>query len=295
MDKNHLLESYGNFEWIQPFDLSKNSSIGCGGLAPCALFPRDLEELFALLCRLQSDGISCLTVGNMTNVLPPDDGLNILVVCTRKMRGIQATQSGVFVEAGVSAGQLLQACQTRNLLGTEFLAGVPCTLGGALYMNAGAGGTYIAEIVDSVLVFRRGRRVELPVEACRYGYKTSLFMQTDDVILGANLRLKRSNEQEIAERKRYYLQRRAHLPTGKSMGCVFKNPENGVSAGEWIERSGLKGMRVGGAVVSDRHANFILNDRGATSQDVKRLIATIQTTVKARYGVELKEEIRYLE
>ena len=119
-------------------------------------------------------------------------------------------------------------------------------------------------------------------------------MENGDVILGATLRLQDGTLAEIEERKRYYTARRAHLPTGKSMGCVFKNPDNR-SAGELIEKSGLKGMRVGGAVVSEKHANFILNDNNATPADIKSLIMLIKNAVFAQYGVALQEEIRYLE
>lgn len=295
MQRIELGQSYGNFKTETPFDFSKNSSIGCGGFAPCVAYPCDDGELFALLSRLDADGIPFVVVGNMTNVLPPDDGLQKLVVCTKRMRGISRTANGLFVQAGVSAGRLLRVCQTERLLGAEFLAGVPCTLGGALFMNAGAGGAYVNEIVESVLVYRHGRSVEVSFAECRYGYKTSVFMHNSDVILGGRLRLKRASDREIAERKAYYLGRRAHLPTGKSMGCVFKNPDNGVSAGAWIEKSGLKGVRIGGAVISTEHANFIINDRCATSADVRKLIDYVKNTVKSRFGVDLQEEIRYLE
>jgi UDP-N-acetylmuramate dehydrogenase len=119
-------------------------------------------------------------------------------------------------------------------------------------------------------------------------------MRNGWTILGAYLRLEQCSATEIEERLQYYTQRRGHLPKGKSMGCVFKNPD-GVSAGKLIEGAGLKGLRIGGAVVSDIHANFILNDKGATSQQIKTLIGIIKNAVFAQYRIKLEEEIRYLE
>jgi UDP-N-acetylmuramate dehydrogenase len=200
----------------------------------------------------------------------------------------------VFVYAGVTSREFLRACKRENRCGAEFLIGIPCTLGGALYMNAGAGGKYISEIVESVMVFRGGKECVLSLKDCEYDYKHSIFMQNDDVILGASLRLEKSSLEEIEKEEQYYLFRRKHLPKGKSMGCVFKNPPNAY-AGDLIERSGLKGLRIGGAKVSNEHANFIINEGNATSSDIKSLIALIKNAVRSQYGVCLEEEICYLE
>jgi UDP-N-acetylmuramate dehydrogenase len=177
--------------------------------------------------------------------------------------------------------------------GAEFFAGIPCTLGGMLYMNGGVGGRYVADIVKTVRVIRNGVAVDLTVEECEYSYKNSAFMRTNDFILGALLRLEKSDKQTIEEEIRRWLAKRAHLPKGKSMGCVFKNPQ-GVSAGALIEGAGLKGARVGGAKVSELHANFIINDKNATAEEIRALIHKIKTAVYKTYGVSLEEEIRYI-
>ena len=161
-------------------------------------------------------------------------------------------------------------------------------------MNAGAGDKYISEIVENVMVLRDGKKRILSLKECEYAYKHSVFMENTDVILGATLRLDKANEEEIEREEKYYLSRRKHLPKGKSMGCVFKNP-NGKYAGDLIERSGLKGFRIGGAKISEKHANFIINDGGATSADIKALIMLIKNAVQAQYGICLEEEIRYIE
>lgn len=275
----------------RPFDFSRHSTIGCGGAAPIAFYPRSVAEMQRLLARLTEENTPFSVFGNLSNVLPPDEGIDRAVVCTKKMIGAQFGKENFF-EAGITATALLRACRSAKKTGAEFLYGIPCTLGGALFMNAGAGGVYVDGIVESVLVWRKGKTLVLSNADCGYAYKKSVFMENGDVILGACLRLEDGTEKEIDDRIGYYAQRRAHLPKGKSMGCIFKNPE-GSFAGEWIEKAGLKGKRVGGAVVSELHANFIINDKGATASDVRRLIAQIKNEVQICFHIELKEEIRY--
>ena len=284
---------YADFAQEKPFSLRKNSSIGVGGEAAIAFIPQSVEELQRLVQKLAKDGLDYYVLGNLTNVLPPDHGTEKAIVLTKGLRAVSRTEKGVFVSAGVMSGALINVCKQARVSGAEFLHGVPCTLGGALYMNAGAGGKYIHEIVESVLVLRQGEKRLLPVSECGYAYKKSVFMENGDIILGANLRLQQATQTEIEERLQYYAARRKHLPKGKSMGCVFKNP-SGEAAGELIERSGLKGMRVGGAKIAEEHANFVINDRGATANDIRALIKLMKNAVSARYGIELEEEIRYL-
>lgn len=275
-----------------PFEFSRHTTIGCGGYAKIAFYPETLLQMQALHSRFLELGVKYCIVGNGSNLLPPDGELRQVVICTKRMRAIREND-GLFVEAGVTSGQLLRECIRLGKSGAEFLTGIPCTLGGALFMNAGVAGAYISQIVESVTVLREGNILELPVKVCEYSYKSSLFMRNDDVILGANLRLYPAAEEEIKSKMREYAARRTHLPRGKSMGCIFKNPEN-LSAGKLIEGAGLKGLRVGNAVVSEKHANFILNEGGATSQQVRTLIGIVKNAVYAQYRIKLQEEIRYL-
>lgn len=284
---------YEDFEIEKPFDFTRHSTIGCGGCAKIAFYPHSEAELKDLVSRLKEDGKQWITVGNLSNVLPPDEGTEKIVICTKKMTALEIKEDRAYVEAGITSGALLRALKQAGLSGAEFLIGIPCTLGGALYMNAGAGGKYIAELVESVRVYRGSETLTLPVRACDYSYKHSAFMQTDDVILGAALRLEKSEKVTIAEREKAWLQRRVRLPKGKSMGCVFKNPQ-GLAAGELIDKAGLKGLRIGGAKVSEEHANFIVNDKMATAKEIGILIKLIKNAVLAQYGVLLEEEIRYL-
>lgn len=276
----------------KPFDLAKHSSIGVGGKADVAFYPRNVEQLMTLLQCLQTGGREYYVVGNMTNVLPADAGTHKAIICLKALTGMQAKEK-LFAFAGEQSGNFLRACRNARKSGGEFLAGIPCTIGGALYMNAGANGEYIAEIVDSVLVIREGQLRKISCAECGYSYKNSVFMTNKDVIVGATFCLADSDENKIDERLQSFQRRRAHLPTGRSMGCVFKNPD-GCAAGELIERAGLKGLRVGGAKISEKHANFIINEHGATQRDISALISLIKNAVCAQYGVTLSEEIRYI-
>ncbi len=289
MDGFFLNTDYAQFEKEKPFAFSLHSSIGCGGYAPVAFYPKTVEEFTLLITWLQQDKIPFSVVGNMTNILPPDGQLQKVIVCTKRFAYIK----DMFFSAGITANGLLQTCKRMRKSGAEFLVGIPCTLGGALYMNAGVNGVYIAEIVDTVTAWYNGKISVLTNEECRYAYKHSVFMQDEFIILGATLKLADSDETTIESELAKYRARRLHLPKGKSMGCVFKNPE-GISAGKLIEDAGLKGLQIGGAKISEQHANFIINDNNATSAQIRTLIGIVKRAVFAQYNIRLREEIQYL-
>ena len=283
--KNYVLE--------KPFDYKKHSSIGSGGYAPVAYYPKTVNELTELVNALETQRIPFTVLGNLTNVLPSDGESQTQIISTKLLTDIEQTENGIYALAGVKSGALLKACKLWGLSGVEFLEGIPCTLGGALYMNAGVSGNYIASVVESVSILRAGKLIVLEKNDCEYAYKSSVFMRKNDVIVGARLKLQKTSAETVCENVLRYREKRAHLPKGKSMGCVFKNPENAI-AGKLIEGAGLKGLRVGGAVVSSAHANFIINDGNATSEQIKTLIQLMKNAVFAQYKIRLEEEIRYL-
>jgi len=279
-----------NVHYERDFNLSKKSTIGIGGRAKIAFFPKKLKEFIALADCLFDEDIPFLILGNASNVLLPDEELDKPIIFTTNLTSIEFL-NGVFVEAGVSSNAFLKECEKYGKTGAEFLAGIPCTIGGATYMNAGAGGKYISDIVKRVLIYKRKKLFLVPKNACEYSYKKSSFMDTDEVILGVELELENATSDEVIENRKNVLKSREGLPKGKSLGCIFKNPL-GDYAGRLIEGAGLKGLRVGGAVVSNVHANFIINDSGATAKDVKQLISLVKNAVFAQYKINLEEEIR---
>ena len=272
------------------YDFAKGSTIGVGGKG-YAVFPRSFTELIDVVDGCRARGIPYRVLGNLSNVLPPEHDEKTVYILTKRLTGLTMGEHPL-AYAGVSAGELLRACKQHGKLGAEFLAGIPCSIGGAAYMNAGVAGKYFSDIVRSVIVYEDGCLRTYPKEECGYAYKRSRFM-SGGVILGVVLELKDGSPQAVQEEITRQLQRRAHLPKGRSMGCVFKNPE-GLVAGKLIEGAGLKGFRIGGAVVSNQHGNFIINDQNATVQDVRALIAKVKEAVYQKYAIRLIEEIEYL-
>ena len=293
----NVLQKYADFlrfTYKMPFDFAKQGTMGTGGVAPLALFPENEAQMLEILALLQQKQLPYCIVGNLSNTLAADGTIRKVVVCTKHMKYTRLSGGYLYAEAGINSGRLLQRCISAGVSGLEFLEGIPCTLGGALYMNAGVNGAHMSDVVETVRIYRDGRVQTIPLHDCAYDYKSSVFMGSSDVILGATMRLTPASPAYIQEQIAIYKNRRSHLPKGKSLGCIFKNPK-GRLAGELIDGAGLKGLRIGGAFVSQEHANFIINEYNATSQDVRTLIMLIKNAVYAQYKIVLEEEIRYLE
>lgn len=291
-DYSWLIDEDG-FSLSYERNLSLNRyGMGTGGVASLALFPKDIPQLIFAVDRLESFSVGYKVLGKTSNVLFGDGQIETVLIFTDNIRQTSFAKTP-FAACGVSAAAFLKECKARNLLGGEFLAGIPCSIGGAAYMNAGVQGGYFEEIVQRVLVYEDGEILSLSRAECGYSYKSSRFMEKG-VILGVFFRLEKSNEEEIEKRIRFFNDRRKNLPKGKSLGCIFKNPKD-VSAGKLIENAGLKGLRLGGAVISETHANFIINETHATARDVKELIQTAKNAVRAQYNVRLEEEIEYID
>ena len=272
--------------------MAKASTIRVGGRAAFAFFPKSIKEFIRLLDLLDDADIPFCVLGKMSNVLPPDGYLQKALVFTTKLTSMEFSKT-VFAEAGVSVGAFLKECAAHGKIGAEFLAGIPCTIGGAAYMNAGASGKYISDIVKRVLVYRQKKLRVLTKKDCGYAYKKSRFMDDEGIILGVEFLLENGTQEDALGYQRYVLKSREWLPKGYSMGCVFKNPL-GDSAGRLIDGAGLKGLRIGKAEVSTIHANFILNVGGATAEEIKQLISIVKNAVYAQYKIRLEEEIRIL-
>ena len=274
------------------FDFARHTSIGCGGTAAAWACPSDGEELASLLALCERERIPYCFLGAGANVLPQDGLFDGVVIRFRGFRKLEAEGCIVRVGAGVTGGRLLRFARENCLAGAEFLTGIPMTVGGAVAMNAGVKEGHIGDLVSGVVCAVPGRVFALSSEACRFGEKDSIFLREKIAVIGGELKFKYSFPDEIERRRCYFRLKRASLPKGRSMGCVFVNPEE-ESAGALIERCGLKGVRIGGARVSEIHANFILND-GGSSADVSALIALVKERVKRETGVVLREEVRRL-
>lgn len=273
------------------FDLSKHTTFGIGGVAAAAASPADEEELCALLALLEEEGVSYCFLGAGANVLAREEDYAGVVIRFRRMDALSCEGAKITAGAGVTGGALLRFAREHGIGGPEFLAGIPTTVGGAAVMNAGVAGGHLGDLVSSITAVSAGKAVRFGREDCKFGEKYSVFQQkiavTEVVLEGYPC-----DPGLIRLREEAFRRRRRELPKGRSAGCVFVNPK-GISAGRLIDGCGLKGLRVGGAYVSPRHANFILSD-GATEAEVSALIAKIKAAVYEQTGIVLREEVKRL-
>jgi UDP-N-acetylmuramate dehydrogenase len=280
-------------EWRPAVPLAEHTSLAVGGPADLVRV-RDLQRLPELVAFLNERGATWRLLGGGSNLLVVDEGLeDVLIQLGRETGRVVFEGNRVEVPAAANLGTIVMECAKRNLGGMEGLIGVPGTVGGALRMNAGAYGTEIGPLVRRLTVFRgsTGRVEKLSTEQVRFEYRHTSFAP-DDVMLSVTLELiERPFEEILAQVRQFNLKRRASQPINEaSAGCIFKNPP-GLSAGKMIDELGLKGARVGGAVVSERHANFIVNRHQGTASDIFKLMDLIRERVRKGYGVELDEEV----
>ena len=274
--------------------MSRHTSWHVGGPAEVFFSPRDRADLAAFLRTLPSE-TPVRFVGLGSNLLVRDGGLSGVVVETSGAleRLERLSETLVYCEAGVACARLARQCVKWGLGPAEYLAGIPGTLGGALAMNAGAfGGETWEHVVGVETMDRRGvEHTRVPAEY-GIGYRSVRAPVEDEAFIAAKLQFEHRPDASDAEMRALLERRKASQPIGEwSCGSVFTNPP-GDHAARLIEASGLKGARIGGARVSDKHANFIVNDGTATAADIERLIAKVQSEVERLHGVRLLPEVR---
>lgn len=280
-------------------DLAMYSSFRIGGKADAVLLPSTEEQLVTLLSFLKQQHIRYRVLGNASNVLFSDSGFRGAIIFTRHITPLCRTGNTLRASAGVPLPVLCRAAMSYGLSGAEALYGIPGTVGGAIYRNAGAFDTEMCDIVSfiSVLDTRQERISVLSADMCRFGYRTSILAENRQMILlCAELVFAPGNAAEIEENmQKVSRQRREKQPLDHpSAGSAFLRPKQGY-AGALIAKAGLSGFQVGGAAVSHKHAGFIINTGGASAADVLALMAVIQQKVKETSGISLVPEIEYIE
>lgn len=274
--------------------MSRHTSWRIGGPADRFYQPANLDDLQAFLKTLPaSEPLTWLGLGS--NMLVRDAGIRGTVIATQAclMELNQLDDVTIRAEAGVACAQLARFCARLGLAGAEFWAGIPGTVGGALAMNAGCFGSETWDkVVATESMDRTGKRMMRKPEEYKIGYR-SVEGPIDEWFVAGHFCLKPGEKEKSLELIRHLLKSRAEKqPTGEpSCGSVFRNPP-GEYAAKLIEACGLKGMRMGGAIVSEKHANFILNREDATAADVEKLIAYVAEKVKEKYGIVLIPEVR---
>ncbi len=275
--------------------LSRHTSFRIGGPANCWVEVEDLEDLKRVL-RFASD--NCLpwkVLGRGTNILARDEGFPGIIINLRgdHFQRLEFQGEKVIVGAGTFLSRLVLKLAQRGLRGLEFAVGIPGTVGGAITMNAGAEGSFLAEVVGRIEILNgQGKVLTLKKEKIGFRYRGSN-LSPDEIILKTELGLKRGDKGEIENLMNKFRERRKMTQplSEPSAGSIFKNPPGGISAGELIEEAHLKGTRVGEAQVSSRHANFIVNRGGAQAKDVLSLVKKIRKVIRERRGLELELEM----
>ncbi len=274
--------------------LARHTTFRIGGPAEVFFEPEDLQELAEALECLQREGRRVYILGGGSNLLVRDEGVKGAVISLRKGGGFRQVEiEGERVKAGAGAmlPKVVQQCASSGLSGLEGLVGIPGTMGGAARMNAGGKHGNIGPTMQSATVLRRdGGTERLPHDKLAFGYRRSNL--SDFIVLEMELALKKDSIEAVKDKTHaIYEEKKSSQPLSDwSAGCVFKNPPGG-SAGALIDKAGLKGTRVGGAAVSHKHANFIVNEGGGTASDVLRLIDIVRERVQKEFGVALQLEV----
>ncbi len=302
MDKYQKLFKYCDEHGIKAkYDvpLSSLTTFKIGGNCRMYVEAENSSQVSKLVTDCNALGIKYIVIGKGSNIVANDDGLDMLVMkLTGDLAKVTRLDDYTFhCGAGMSLAGLCREVENNSLSGLEFAWGIPGSVGGAVYMNAGAYGGEIKDTVFSVThIDKDGKIGTIKSENLKFGYRHSVYKENGFTIIGATFKLKLDNRTEIRNRMDDYMSRRKDKQPLEfpSAGSVFRRPE-GNYAGALIEKCGLKGKKVGGAQVSPKHAGFIVNVGGATAKDVKELVKLIQDTVQNETGYYLKREIIFLD
>ncbi len=291
-----------NIAFEENVDGKRLCSFHVGGNVRVVAKPKTADQISSLYDYLFENEIKSVLLGRGSNIVISDEGFDGVVVSLSELSKVDFDVTDdrcIVAGAGTSMLKLANFAQENGLCGLEFAHGIPGSVGGGVYMNAGAYGGEISQVLKSCLVFDQinGMIFLLDASECEFSYRHSIFMDNKNLlVLFATFELKEGNPDEIkAKMDEYKVKRVASQPLEyPSAGSTFKRPE-GYFAGKLIEDADLKGYTVGGAQVSEKHAGFVINKGGATAEDIKRLVAHIQKTVKEKFDVSLECEIEFVE
>ena len=276
--------------------MSAHTTFRIGGPAKVFIECNDIEKLWELLAVIRAENVPFWVVGKGSNLLISDNGLDgvVLYICDDK---VMVDGNVITANAGAKLSTVCLAARDASLTGLEFAWGIPGSVGGAVYMNAGAyGGEIKQTIISATSITLDGELKHYDADQLELGYRTSIFKKNGEIILSAVFRLETAEKQDIQAKMDDFLGRRKNKQPLEypSAGSTFKRPE-GYFAGALIEQSNLKGFSVGGAEVSVKHAGFVINKNNATCKDVLGLIKHIQSTVKTNFNVDLETEVIFVE
>lgn len=293
----NLAQQVPELEVRQWEPMSRHTTFRIGGPARVMVLPQNAKQATAAVRCARELGLEPFFLGNGSDLLVADRGYDGLVLKCGGMDQVREVNRRLQAESGIPLSRLAMAALGRGLTGLEFAHGIPGTLGGGVLMNAGAYGGEMAQILTSVTYLDEAcRRVTLPAEQCELSYRHSLFSDHPEwLILSAEMELEPGDGEESRARMEELARRRREKQPLEwpSAGSTFKRPE-GHFAAALIDQCGLKGLTVGGAQVSEKHAGFVVNRGGATAEDVRRLMEQVQERVFRETGVTLEPEVRFL-
>ena len=276
--------------------LKKHTTYGIGGPADLMIFPKSKQDLIKVIEIINENKIQLTILGSGSNVLVSDNGIRGAVISLKNsLKQIEVDDNILYAECGTMLGKIVKHAVKNNLIGLENLNGVPGTLGGALIMNAGAWGGEISENLIHVEVINSKSEIQkIQKKDLNFSYRQSSFNK-DDILLSAKFNLKKADKDIIKEN---FIEaqsgRKKSQPLNKrSAGSLFKNPKNN-SAGKLLDKAGLKGFSIGDAKISEKHANFFINDGDATSKDMLMLIKKAHKEVKDKFNVNLSLEVKLM-
>ena len=282
---------------IKQNEIMKNhTSFKIGGECDYFVIPKNSQQLKAVINKAKELNLPVFVLGKGSNLLVSDSGIEGVVISMLGLNEIDVNGDEITAGAGVSVAALCVAALNNGLSGLEFAYGIPGSVGGGLYMNAGAyGGEFSDTVIKAEYLSYNGEIVTVDAKDMALGYRTSIFKQNGGIILSATFKLKQGESQKIKAAMDDFMDRRKTKQPLEypSAGSTFKRP-TGYFAGALIEENNLKGVSLGGAMVSEKHAGFVINYDNATANDVKGLMAKIQKTVKENNGVELEPEIIFV-
>lgn len=283
---------------VKKGELMKNhTSFKIGGEVDFLATPENFSEIKDLIKTCKENGVQYTIIGNGSNILVGDEGIaGVVIKISSGLNSVKIDGNLIYAEAGVLLSTLANKVKLESLTGLEFASGIPGTLGGAIYMNAGAYDGEIKDVVKKIgYLDSDGEIREMSGEDAGFGYRKSVFVDSDKIILYAELELEKGDIEEITKTMLDLNQRRKDKQplNFPSAGSTFKRPE-GYFAAKLIEDSGLKGYSVGGAKVSEKHAGFVVNFDNATASDVKKLMEDVKNIVLEKFGVELEPEVKFL-
>lgn len=291
-----IIAAFPKVKLMQNEPLSNYTNTKTGGKADFLAFPADLAEVKALVLYANEQRLPITVIGNASNLIVKDGGIRGLVMILTEMNHIEVQANQITAESGASLIEVTKVAQGASLTGLEFAAGIPGSVGGAIFMNAGAYGGEISMVADSVTVLTPKATLKTIQRAdLDFGYRHSRVQDEGDIVITATFKLQPGDATEIQAKMDDLNARRAarqplELP---SCGSVFKRP-TGYFAGKLIHDAGLQGYQAGGAQVSTKHAGFIVNVDHATASDYLAVIQHVQATVLAKAGVQLETEVRII-